>query len=159
MLASAQEVLHKMLDTIINLSTFTALSAAHILSKFTLGKVEGSVDFSELAPFITAIGGLVLGVLGANHNKKNTTMQDNQSTISSIIQGFTSQIEAYSKIVSTLQSEVTRINEEIETERAAWQEKMESALREWEKARLIYEEKIKLLEGELVEDDAEETIQ
>ncbi len=80
-----------------------------------------TIDFAALTPFITAISGIVMGFLAARRSEKADKVQQEQTEVTSLIQGYTNQIAAYSEIVKSLQTEVSRLRTQFDLDRDEWE--------------------------------------
>lgn len=79
-----------------------------------------SVALKDLTPFVTAISGALTGFLAAKRSAKADKVQYEQNELTSLMQGYTNQISAYSGIVESLQQEVLRLRTQFDLDRTAW---------------------------------------
>lgn len=104
-----------------------------------------TIDFAALTPFLTAVSGIVMGFLAARRSEKADKVQQEQTEVTSLIQGYTNQIAAYSEIVKSLQTEVSRLRTQFDVDRDEW----ERERTEMHKHRTVSEAKISSMEAEL----------
>jgi predicted nuclease with TOPRIM domain len=97
-----------------------------IASVAVLAQEGGNVDFGDLIPVLTALTGITTGFFAARRGEKTDKLQNDQAEITSLIQGYTNQIAAYSGIVESLQQEVLRMRTQFDQDRSVWNEEKDA---------------------------------
>jgi flagellar biosynthesis chaperone FliJ len=89
-----------------------------------------TVDLGSMIPLLTAVSGIMMGFMAARRSEKADKVQQENSEVTSLIQGYTNQIGAYSDIVRSLQNEIARLRAQMDEDREIWEQERQQSTRD-----------------------------